>query len=105
MDEPDPRPLRLYAVFRPPLPEAGRRGVDPPDHSHGALHRLGEEIRWVRSYVLEERDAPVAMVSIYAAATPEAIRRHSARAGLPVLEIAAIASVVTVHPEAPPDAA
>jgi Protein of unknown function (DUF4242) len=58
-----------------------------------------ESVRWVRSYVLAETDGSLGMVCVYEATSPEAIRRHSYAASLPVDEIVAVADTVILQPD------
>jgi thiamine biosynthesis protein ThiC len=64
---------------------------------------MSDEIRWIRSYVLEEEGTAVGTVCIYQASSPEAIRDHAGRADLPVDEIISVADTVIVRPD--PEAA
>ena len=64
--------------------------------------RMPDDIAWIRSYVLAERDGTVGTVSIYQASSPETIRRHAAAAELPVDEIIAVADTVLVRPDPVP---
>ncbi len=66
--------------------------------------RMPDDVRWIRSYVLEEGNG-VGTVCIYQASSPEAIREHASRAGLPVDEIVAVADTVVVRPDPAPAAA
>ena len=61
--------------------------------------QMSDDIRWIRSYVLEEDDGSVGTVCIYQASSPEAIRDHAARADLPADEIIAVADTVLVRPD------
>ena len=61
-----------------------------------------DDIRWIRSYVLAEPTGTVGTVCIYQASSPEAIRDHANRAGLPVDEIVAVADTVIVRPDPVP---
>lgn len=61
--------------------------------------QMPDDIRWIRSYVLDEADGQVGTVCIYEASSPEAIRRHAAAADLPVDEIIAVADTVVVRPD------
>ena len=65
---------------------------------------MSDDIRWIRSYVLDEADGAVGTVCIYEASSPEAIRKHASRADLPVDEIIAIADTVIVRPDPLPAA-
>jgi thiamine biosynthesis protein ThiC len=60
---------------------------------------MSDDIRWIRSYVLEEGGGSVGTVCIYQASSPEAIRDHASRADLPVDEIIRIADTVIVRPD------
>jgi hypothetical protein len=68
-----------------------------------ATRRCQDDIRWIRSYVLEEGGGAVGTVWIYQASSPEAIREHASRADLPADEIIAVADTVLVRPD--PEAA
>jgi uncharacterized protein DUF4242 len=59
--------------------------------------QMSEDIRWIRSYVLDEGAGSVGTVCIYEASSPEAIREHAQRADLPVDEIIPIADTVIVR--------
>lgn len=63
------------------------------------------DIRWIRSYVLEEGGGGVGTVCIYEATSPEAIRKHAARADLPVDEITRVTDTVIVEPDPQPSTA
>lgn len=58
---------------------------------------MSEDIRWIRSYVLNEPGGRVGTVCIYQATSPEAIREHASRADLAVDEIIPIADTVIVR--------
>ncbi|HEU4706442.1 MAG TPA: DUF4242 domain-containing protein [Solirubrobacterales bacterium] len=64
---------------------------------------MPDDIRWIRSYVLEEDGGSVGTVCIYQASSPEAIREHANRADLPADEIIKVADTVIVRPD--PEAA
>jgi len=61
--------------------------------------RLPDDVAWIRSYVLAERDGTVGTACVYQASSPEAIRRHAAAAELPVDEIIKVADTVIVRPD------
>jgi uncharacterized protein DUF4242 len=63
---------------------------------------MSGDIRWIRSYVLQEEDGAVGTVCIYQASSPEAIRQHASRADLPVDEIIAVADTVVIRPDPQP---
>ena len=66
---------------------------------------MSQDVRWIRSYVLEEDGGSVGTVCIYQATSSEAIRAHARAADLPVTEIIAIGDTVVVRPDPDPEAA
>ncbi len=58
---------------------------------------MSEDIRWIRSYVLNEPDGRVGTVCVYQASSPEAIREHASRADLAVDEIIPVGDTVIVR--------
>jgi hypothetical protein len=63
---------------------------------------MPDDIRWIRSYVLDEGDGRLGTVCIYQASSPEAIREHASRAGLAADEIVPVADTVVVRPDPEP---
>lgn len=58
---------------------------------------MSDSIRWIRSYVVNEADGTLGTVCIYQAASPEAIREHARRVGMPADEITPVADTVVVR--------
>ncbi|MDX6676156.1 MAG: hypothetical protein QOE31_208 [Solirubrobacteraceae bacterium] len=58
---------------------------------------MSDDIKWIRSYVLEEDGGGVGTVCIYQASSIEAVRDHAERADLPADEIIPIADTVVVR--------
>ena len=92
--------MQLYAILR----RSGWRSGAELEEAAARSTRVGNEdmpddIRWIRSYVLEEGGGSVGTVCIYQATSPEAIRDHASRADLPVDEIIAVADTVLVRPD------
>jgi hypothetical protein len=92
--------MQLYAILRrggwrspADLEEAAARSKQVADDD------MPDDIRWIRSYVLEEGGGSVGTVCVYEASSPEAIREHGSRADLPVDEIIPIADTVVVRPD------
>ena len=81
------------------LQEAAARSTSVGDND------MSDDIRWIRSYVLAESEGGLGTVCIYQASSPEKIREHASRAGLPVDEIIEVADTVFVRPDPEPAAA
>jgi thiamine biosynthesis protein ThiC len=63
---------------------------------------MPDDIRWIRSYVLDEGDGAVGTVCVYQASSIEAIRDHAQRADLPADEIIPVVDTVIVRPDPEP---
>jgi Protein of unknown function (DUF4242) len=60
---------------------------------------MPDEVRWIRSYVLDEGDGAVGTVCIYEATSPEALRKHASLADLAADEIIPVVDTVVVRPD------
>jgi len=58
---------------------------------------MSDSIRWIRSYVVEEADGTLGTVCIYQAKSPQAIRDHANRVGMPADEITRVAKTVIIR--------
>ena len=92
--------MNTYAILR----RSGWRSGGDLEEAAGRSKQVGDEqmsddIRWIRSYVLEEDGGSVGTVCIYQATSPEKIREHAGIADLPVDEIIPIADTVIVRPD------
>src|SRR3982075_4055222 len=76
-------------------------GEAAPRSRQGGGEEMPNDVRWIRSYVMNEGDA-LGPVCIYQATSPEAIREHASRAMLPVDEIIEVADTVVVRPDPEP---
>jgi sporulation protein YlmC with PRC-barrel domain len=92
--------MELYTILRrsgwrsgAELEQAAARSGQVADE------QMSDDIRWIRSYVLDEGAGSVGTVCIYEATSPEAIREHASRAGLPVDEIIRVADTVVIRPD------
>lgn len=98
--------MDTYVILR-------RQGWRSPDDLQAAAERsrqvgdeqMSDDIRWIRSYVLEEGGSTVGTVCVYQASSEEAIREHASRADLPVDEVIRVADTVLVRPDPEPASA
>jgi hypothetical protein len=92
--------MQTYAILR-------RSGWKTPEELQQAAERstkvgnddMPDDVRWIRSYVLEEKGGSVGTVCIYQATGEDAVRKHADLAELPVDEIVPIADTVIVRPD------
>ncbi|MFL5911703.1 MAG: DUF4242 domain-containing protein [Gaiellaceae bacterium] len=98
--------METYVILR-------RQGWRSPEDLEAAAERsrqvgdeqMSDDIRWIRSYVLEEGGSTVGTVCVYQASSEEAIREHASRAELPVDEVIRVADTVLVRPDPEPASA
>jgi hypothetical protein len=93
--------LDLYVILRRGGWSSAEELGEAAARSTAAGERMPDEVRWIRSYVLED-GGRVGTVCIYEAASPEAIRAHASAADLPVDEIVRVADTVIVRPDPTP---
>jgi hypothetical protein len=98
--------LGLYVIRR-------RSGWSTPEELEAGAARsanvgdneMSSDIRWIRSYVVAEEDGTLGTVCIYQASSPDKIREHAARAGIPAHDVLSVADTVFVRPDPEPVAA
>ena len=98
--------MQTYVILR----RSGWKSGAELEEAAGRSTQVGDEemsddIRWIRSYVLEEDGGSVGTVCIYQASSPEKIREHASRADLPADEIIPVADTVLVRPDPEPASA
>jgi Nickel responsive protein SCO4226-like len=97
--------MNLYVILRRDGWRSGAELEEAAARSTATANEdMPDDIRWIRSYVLEEDGGSVGTVCIYEASSPEAIRRHASLADLPVTEIIPVADTVIVRPDPAPAA-
>ena len=96
--------MDTYVILR-------RNGWRSPEELGAAAERstaegekMPDDVRWIRSYVLEEEGGSVGTVCVYQASSPEAIRKHARAADLPADEIVRVADTVVVREDPAPAA-
>lgn len=89
--------MDTYVILRRSGWRTGAELEEAAARSTAEGERTPDDIRWIRSYVLEEGEGSVGTVCIYQASSPEAIQDHADRAELPVDEIIPVADTVVVR--------
>ena len=92
--------MDTYVILR-------RSGWSSPEELQEAAARssqvgdeeMSDDIRWIRSYVREEDGGSVGTVCVYQATSPDKVREHASRAGLPADEVIKVVDTVLVRPD------
>jgi hypothetical protein len=58
---------------------------------------MSDQVRWIRSYVLDEEDGTVGTVCIYQAVDEDAILEHARRSDIPADEVIPVTDTVLVR--------
>jgi hypothetical protein len=87
--------IRRRAGWKTPaeLQEAAERSRQVGDE------QMADDIRWIRSYVVEEEDGSLGTVCIYQGTSVEKVREQAERAGLPADEVTKVVDTVLVRPD------
>ena len=95
--------MELYAILRRSAWPSGTELEQAAARSTKVGNeQMPEDVRWIRSYVLDEGGGSVGTVCIYEATSPEALRKHASLADLPADEIVRVADTVVVRPDPEP---
>ena len=65
--------------------------------SRVGLEEMSDQVKWIRSYVVEEDDGRLGTVCIYQGTDEAAIRDHACRAGLPADEVIPVGDTVIIN--------
>jgi len=93
--------MNLYVILR----RSGWRSPQELEKAAARSTQVGDEempddVRWIRSYVLDEGAGSLGTVCVYEAVSPEAIRKRAALADLRVYEIIPVADTLVGRPDA-----
>ena len=58
---------------------------------------MSDQVRWIRSYVLDEEDGTLGTVCIYQAVDEDAVMEHATRSDLPADEVIRVADTVFIR--------
>ncbi|UGS38103.1 DUF4242 domain-containing protein [Capillimicrobium parvum] len=94
--------MQLYAIRRRNAWKTPEELKATAERSAAEGDKTPDQVRWIRSYVVAEDDGTLGTVCIYQAASPEAIRDHARRTGMPADEITPVADTVIVRPDPEP---
>jgi hypothetical protein len=90
--------MKLYVIRR----RRGWKNAAELEAAASVSARIGneempDEVRWIRSYVVQEPDGQLGTVCIYQGVDEAAIREHARRVGMPADEIIEVNDTVIVR--------
>jgi hypothetical protein len=89
--------VNTYVILRRSGWRSPEELQEAAERSTRAGEEMADDIRWIRSYVLEEDDGSVGTVCIYQASSPDKVREHAGIADLAVDEVIPVADTVVVR--------
>lgn len=92
--------MKTYVITRP----NGWASNQELETAAGISARIGndemsDQVRWIRSYVTRHEGGRIGTVCIYQATSPDAVREHARRVGMPADTITEVADAVIVRPD------
>jgi hypothetical protein len=100
--------MKTYAIRRQSnWEDAAELGRAASISARVGNEEMPDQVRWIRSYVVQEDDGRLGTVCIYQATSPEALREHARRVGMGAEEVVPVLDTVIVRedPIEPPRAA
>ena len=95
--------MDLYVIRRPSGWDTGKElEAAAARSSQVGDEEMSSDIRWIRSYVVQETDGTLGTFCIYQASSEEKIREHAQRADLPATDVFPVVDVVVVRPDPVP---
>src|SRR3954462_8784900 len=91
--------MKTYVILRRAAWTTVDEVAAASERSLAVRDEMHEEIRWLRSYVLDDPGGTYGVVCVYQAASPEAVREHAARAGMPADEIIGVTGTIVITPD------
>ena len=91
--------MQLYAIRRRDYWPSAEALQESAARSAQVGEEMSDDIRWIRSYVVQEESGKLGTVCIYEGSSPEKVAEQAARAGMPADEITLVADTVIVRPD------
>jgi Protein of unknown function (DUF4242) len=94
--------MNLYAIRRRDYWGSAEALQESAGRSAQVGDEMADDVRWIRSYVVQEESGRLGTVCIYEGTSPEKVREQAERAGMPADEVVLVADTVIVRPDPVP---
>jgi Protein of unknown function (DUF4242) len=91
--------METYVIFRRNAWQNPAELEEAAGRSREVGGEMADDINWIRSYIIDEDDGTLGSVCIYQGTSPDAVREHAKRAGMPAHEVIPVAETVLVGPD------
>ena len=91
--------MQLYAIRRRDYWNSAEELQRTAKRSAEVGDEMTADVRWIRTYVVQEDSGRLGTVCIYQGTSPEKVREQAERTGMPADEVTLIADTVIVRPD------
>jgi Protein of unknown function (DUF4242) len=91
--------MNLYAIRRRDFWGSAEALQQTAARSAEVGEEMSDDVRWIRSYVVQEDSGNLGTVCIYEGTSIEKVREQAERTGMPADEVTLIADTVIVRPD------
>jgi sporulation protein YlmC with PRC-barrel domain len=91
--------MQLYAIRRRDFWGTAEELQETAARSAEVGDEMADDIRWIRTYVIQEESGKLGTVCIYEGTSAEKVREQAERTGMPADEVVMIADTVIVRPD------
>jgi hypothetical protein len=91
--------MNLYAVRRRDFWDTAEALQKTAAKSAEVGEQMPDDIRWIRTYVVQEESGRLGTVCIYEGTSPEKVREQAERTGMPADEVSLVLDTVIVRPD------
>jgi hypothetical protein len=91
--------MNLYAIRRRDFWETPDALQKTAARSAEVGAEMADDVRWIRTYVVQEADGTLGTVCIYQGTSVEKVREQAERTGMPADEIVQVMDTVVVNPD------
>ena len=91
--------MNLYAIRRRDFWGTPEELQQTAARSAEVGEEMSDDIRWIRTYVVQEESGKLGTVCLYEGTSAEKVREQAERTGMPADEITLVADTVIVRPD------
>jgi Protein of unknown function (DUF4242) len=91
--------MNLYTIRRRDFWDSAEALQQSANRSTEAGDEMSDDIRWIRTYVVQEESGRLGTLCVYEGSSAEKVREHAERAGMPADEVTLVTDTVIVRPD------
>jgi hypothetical protein len=91
--------MNLYAIRRRDFWDTAEALEKTAAKSAEVGEEMAADVRWIRTYVVQEESGRLGTVCIYEGTSPEKVREQAERTGMPADDVSLVLDTVVVRPD------